>query len=204
MHKTQFLNRAEAGLELVRVLERLPGVEDRAVVFAMPDGGAQVAAQVAQSLNVALYPLCVRKLGIPGHDKLSMGALAPGGVELLDRKLIEQLGIAEAAVRRVVQREILELQRLEQSGAGDFSKVAGSIAMIVNDGIADSVHDILAAIEFVRSLQPRWLVIASPVIAASSVPRLLDKCDELVCLYEPEMFMTSDYWYGQRTQSKPS
>lgn len=197
MYKTQFSNRAAAGLELARVLEKLPGIENHAVVLAMPGGSSQVAMEVADCLHASLLSLNVRKLAIPGHDNLSMGALAPGGVELLDRMLIDRLGIAEAAVNRAVQRETLELQRLEESCGADYSGITGGFAVIVEDGISDSVHDILAAIEFTRSHKPQRLVIASPVIAASSVSGLLDKCDELVCLYEPEVFMTADYWYGQ-------
>ncbi|HEX5056459.1 MAG TPA: hypothetical protein VFX02_08165 [Gammaproteobacteria bacterium] len=200
MYRNQFPNRAAAGQELARALQKIPGVEGNAVVLAMPAGGEQVAAEVACLLDVPLYPLCIRKLRIPGHDSLSMGALAPGGVQWLDDELIARLGIAESVVQNVVQKEILELQRLD---AGDYAygRVAGSIALIVGDGISDNIHDVLAALEFAHTLNPQRLIIASPVISAISVVSLSDKCDEIVCLHQPDMFVTADYWYAQRLQA---
>lgn len=196
MYRTQFLNRTAAGLELARALRpRING--DVAVVLGMEGGGTVVASAVAAYLRLPLCTLAVRKLGIPGHDKLSMGALAPGGVQVLDRGVIERLGIGEAAVRKVAQRESLELERQEHSRA-DFRTVAGATAIIVDDGVADSHHAILAAIEFARGLQPRRLVIAAPVFSEAAACELRDKCEALVWLHRPEVFMSADYWYEQR------
>lgn len=200
MYRNQFSNRAAAGQELARALQKIPGIEANAAVLAMPGGGEQVAAEVACSLDAPLYPLCIRKLRIPGHDSLSMGALAPRGVQWLDGELIARLGIAEGVVQKVVQKETLELQRLDAGDYG-YSRVAGSIALIVGDGIPDNIHEVLAALEFAQTLHPQRLVIAAPVISAISVVSLSDKCDEIVCLHQPDMFVTADYWYTQRFQA---
>jgi putative phosphoribosyl transferase len=204
MEKNQFLNRRTAGLELARVLE--PEVRGGAVVVGMRGGGAGPAAIVARYLEVPFYPLLVRALGIPGHDILSMGALASEGVQLLDRDIIGRFGIPETVVRRVVARERLELQRCEtvqreetRQTPDDFDCVAGQTAVIVDDGIPDSAHNILAAIKFIRKYQPRNLLVAAPVISAAAHRRLEAECEQLVCLHTPEIFVSNDYWYGQRT-----
>jgi putative phosphoribosyl transferase len=200
MYRNQFSSRAAAGQELARALQKIPGIEANAAVLAMPGGGAQVAAEVACCFDAPLYPLGIRKLRIPGHDSLSMGAVAPRGVQWLDEELIARLGIAEAVVQKVVQKEIQELKRLDAGDYG-YSRVAGSIALIVGDGIPDNIHEVLAALEFVQTLNPLRLVIAAPVISAISVVSLSDKCDEIVCLHQPDMFVTADYWYAQRFQA---
>jgi putative phosphoribosyl transferase len=199
MYRTQFLNREAAGLELARALR--PGLDGTAAVLGITGGGMLVAAAVAEYLRLPLYPLAVRKLGIPGHDKLSMGALAPGGVQVLDRDIIERLGIGEAAVRKVAQRESLELERQEHSASGcDFGPVTGGTSLIVDDGVADSHHGLLAAIEFARGLKPRRLVVAAPVFSAAAAAELKDRCEALVWLHRPEAFMSVDFWYEQRLQ----
>lgn len=196
MYRTQFLNRMAAGLELARALR--PCINgDAAVVLGMEGGGIAVASAVAGYLRLPLYTLAVRKLGIPGHDKLSMGALAPGGVQVLDHGIIEQLGIGEAAVRKVAQRESLELARQEHTRA-DLRPVAGATAVIIDDGVADTYHATLAAIEFTRGLRPRRLVLAAPVFSEAAVRGLQDKCEALVWLQQPAVFMSADYWYEQR------
>lgn len=196
MYRTPFLNRTAAGLELARALRpRIDG--DTAVVLGMEGGGIAVASAVAAYLRLPLYALAVRRLGIPGHDKLSMGALAPGGVQVLDRGIIERLGIGEAAVRKVAQRESRELARQEHARA-DFGPVAGATAVIVDDGVADGHHGILAALEFARGLQPRRLLVAAPVFSEAAARELCDKCEALVWLHRPEPFMSVDYWYEQR------
>jgi putative phosphoribosyl transferase len=201
MYRNQFPNRVAAGQELARALQKIPGIEGNSAVFALPAGGAQVAAEVAAYLDAPLYPLDIRKLRIPGHDSLSMGALAPGGVLWLDGKLIARLGIAEAVVQKVVQREAVELKRLDAGEDYGYSRAAGSSALIVGDGISDNIHDVMAALEFVQALHPLRLLIAAPVISAISVVSLSDKCDEVVCLHQPDMFVTADYWYAQRLQA---
>lgn len=198
MYRSQFLNRGAAGLELARALQ--PAIQGDAAILGMTNGGMLVASAVADYLRLPLYPLCVRRLGIPGHDKLSMGALAPGGVQVLDRGIIERLGISEAVVRKVVQRESLELEKQQHSRVNgrDFDGIAGGTAVIVDDGVADSYHGILAAVEYAHGLRPRRLVIAAPVFSAAAAAGLKDKCEALVWLYRPEVFTSVDYWYEQR------
>jgi putative phosphoribosyl transferase len=199
MYNTQFLNRETAGMELAGVLKLQ--IQDDMIVIGMPDGGASVAAAAARYLQVPLYPILVRKLGIPGHDNLSMGALAPKGTEWLDHELIDQLGITEAAVQKIVRREALQLQRSEQMHPNDcnFGLIAGRTAVIVDDGIPDNTHNILAAVEFVRRQKPQQLLIAAPVVSAAAAVSLADKCEGLICLYKPDMFIAADYWYEQKT-----
>ncbi|HEY3487686.1 MAG TPA: phosphoribosyltransferase [Gammaproteobacteria bacterium] len=197
MYKTQFLNRGTAGLELAKLLEP----ESATVVLGMPGNGMPVAVAAARYLNVPLRPLLVRKLGIPGHDNLSMGALAPYGVQWLDRELIDRLGLTKAAVQKVVEKETQELRRSEDvyaNGKG-YNLIAGNSAVIVDDGIPDNIHNISAAIEFVRERQPLRLLIAAPVISSSAETNLSAKCEGLIYLHKPDIYGVTDYWYEEQT-----
>jgi putative phosphoribosyl transferase len=203
MDKNQFLNRRMAGLELARILK--PEIQAGAVVLGMPGGGVGPASVVARYLEVPFYPLFVRTLGIPGHDSLSMGALGSQGVQLLDRDIIGRYGISETVVQKVVAKERLELQKRETThreeihrNSGNFDCISGKTAVIVDDGVPDSAHNILAAIKFVRKYKPLYLLVAAPVISAAAHHKLEDECEKLVCLHMPEVFVSIDYWYGQR------
>lgn len=198
MYGTPFLSRQVAGRELGKVLT--PRIEGNAAVLGISGGGMAVAAGAAHHLNAALYPLPVRKLAIPGHDNLSMGALAPQGVQWLDRRLIGRLGISEAALQKIIARAMLELRRSE-GVAGAFSLITGSTAVIVDDGIADNIHNILAAIEFVLRQRPRRLLVAAPVIASAAAAELADKCEGLIYLRKPDLFIDADYWFEQSIQT---
>ncbi len=208
MDKNQFLNRRTAGLELARRLK--PEIRSDAVVLGLSGGGLCTAAVVARYLEASLYPVFVRALGIPGHDTLSMGALAAQGVQWLDRDVIGHFSISEEAVQKVVQREALELRRREEiyrekhRHTLDFGRIAGKTAIIVDDGIPNGAHNVLAAIESVKKYKPRNLLVAAPVISAPAWRKLQDKCELVVCLHKPEIFVSIDYWYGQRDPESPN
>jgi putative phosphoribosyl transferase len=199
MYRTLFLNRESAGKELGRALRSR--IEGDAAVLGISGDGMAVAAEVAHCLNAVLYPLAVHKLRIPGHDNLSMGAVAPQGVQWLDRSLIGHLGITEGILRKVVQKGVLELQRVEEmhTNVSNFSLIAGRTAVIIDDGISHNIHNILAAMAFARKWQPRQLLVAAPVISSVATEELEDKCEGLCYLYRPDMFISPDYWYEQQT-----
>jgi putative phosphoribosyl transferase len=207
MDKNQFLNRRTAGLELARILK--PEIRGEAVVLGLSGGGLGTAAVVARYLDAPLYPVFVRTLGIPGHDTLSMGALAAQGVQWLDRDVIGHFSISEEAVQKVMQREALELRRREEvyremhRHSYDFDRIAGKTAVIVDDGIPNGAHNVLAAIEFVKKYKPQHLLVAVPVISATAWRKLQDKCEKAVCLHRPDIFVSIDYWYGQRDAESP-
>jgi putative phosphoribosyl transferase len=195
MHKSQFLNRRAAGVKLACKLNNVIGQDS--IILALPGGGMSVAKEVGRLLKAPLYSVCVRKLGIPGHDQLSMGAVAPRGAVLLDRTVIRKLGITESVVQRVVEKETLELQRCEQTcqDCYEAAPIAGRTAVIIDDSITDNINNILAAVEFTRKQQPERLLIAAPVIAAAAVKRLQDICERLFHLYITEEPGRVDYWY---------
>jgi putative phosphoribosyl transferase len=120
-------------------------------------------------------------------------------VQWLDQALIDRFGLAESIVHEVVEKGIRELQRREGICAcgKDFSLAAGSTAVIVDDGISNSIHNVLAAVEFVRRQEPRQLLIAAPVISCGAIAGLVDECESLVYLYKPETYINTDYWYQQ-------
>jgi putative phosphoribosyl transferase len=180
MYKAQLLDRRSAGLELARQLR--PLMINDAAVFGLPGGG--VADEVARNLVLPLFPVCVRKLGIPGHDELSMGAIAPQGIVLLDHGVIGKLDIAESAIQKVVDKEMLELQLCEQTCRPhyDAAQIAGRTAVIIDDAIVDNLNNILVAVDFVRKQQPRQLWIASPLISAQAADRLSGECEYLLGL----------------------
>jgi putative phosphoribosyl transferase len=202
MYKTPFLNRQAAGRELGRVLQ--PRIEGGAAVLGISGGGMAVAAETARYLNAELYPLAVHKLRIPGHDDLSMGALAPQGVQWLDHDLIGRLGITEDNLQKILHREMLELRRSQGASPNEdgLKLIGGRTAVIIDDGISNNSHNILAAIEFVRRQGPQRLLIAAPVIASGAATELAAKCEGLVCLCRPDIFIAADYWFQQPTQTR--
>lgn len=195
MYKNQFLSRRAAGLELsLKLKSVIAGVP---VVLGIPgDGGMSMANEVAGCLRAPVYPLPVRKLGVPGHDQLSMGAVAPD-IQFLDRAIIDRLRIDESAVDKVVSRECLELKRRKQEYLRKYGRMAicGKTAILVDEGIADNINNIRAAAGFLRGENPLQLLIAAPVVSAAALGQLNGEREHLVWLHIPEPFISIDYWY---------
>ena len=189
----RFVDRTEAGQRLAEELAGYAGEPDL-IVLALPRGGVPVGAQVARKLNVPLDVFVVRKLGLPGQPELAMGAIATGGVRVLNRSVINSLRIPDEVLNAVTAEEYQELQRRERSYRDDLPpiEVEGKTVIIVDDGIATG-STMLAAIAALRQLNARRIIVATPTIARSTYYDLLKRADEVVTVLMPEQF----YGVGQ-------
>jgi predicted phosphoribosyltransferase len=197
----RFLNREDAGRQLAAHLTRYAGRSDL-IVLGLPRGGVPVAAEVAQRLHVPLDVFLVRKLGVPGHPELGMGAIAEGGVEVLSDDLIRDLGIPQRVVQQVAVRERMELDRrdaLYRRGR-TLPPVRGHIVILVDDGLATG-STMQAAVTALRRLEPARVVVAAPVGARDTCARLKLFADEVVCVEMPEPFHAVGLWYEQFAQT---
>jgi len=192
---TLFRDRREAGRELARRLSAYAGRED-AAVLALPRGGVPVAFEVAKALGLPLDVFLVRKLGLPGHEELAMGAIASGGARVLDSEVVRAYGVSEEELRRVTAAERRELARREIAYRGDRPPLdlKGRTVILVDDGLAtgSSMRAALAALE---PLSPARVVVAVPVAPRSTVSALGDAADEIVCLKMPEPFLAVGMFY---------
>lgn len=191
----RYRNRIDAGRELARHLTRYAGRSD-VVVLALPRGGVPVAAQVAARLNAPLDVFLVRKIGVPGHPELAMGAIAEGGIKVLSNRLIRSLGIPARLVDHVAARERLELDRRDvcfRAGRKPHP-VAGRTVILVDDGLATGLT-MEAAIAALREQQPSGIIVAAPVGAAEACARLATLADDVVCPSRPDPFSAVGLWY---------
>ncbi|HEX7025899.1 MAG TPA: hypothetical protein VF268_01520 [Gammaproteobacteria bacterium] len=197
MYKMQFLSRRNAGLELAAKLK--PMIVYAPVVFGIPGGGMTMAHEVAEGLSAPAYSILVRKLGVPGHDQLSMGAIS-SEVQFLDRAVIDRLGVAESAVSKVVDKEKLELQRQNEGYLRKYGRASinGKAVVLVDEGIAENFNNIQVAAETLRGQNPRQLFVAAPVVSAEAVDRLFEEGFRLIWLYMPDPFISIDHWYDQQ------
>jgi predicted phosphoribosyltransferase len=197
----RFDNRVDAGRQLAARLSAFAHRSD-VVVLALPRGGVPVASEVAHQLNAPLDVFLVRKLGVPGHSELAMGAIACGGVRILSQDLIDQLGVPPTEVERVSTRERVELERRDRlyRGGRDLPDLRGRIVILVDDGLATGAT-MEAAIVAVRQFQPARVVVAAPVGAAEACRRLQGIADDVVCAAMPEPFQAVGLWYEQFDQT---
>ncbi len=191
-----FLNRVDAGRKLGKKLQSYAGRSD-VLVLGIPRGGVPVAAEVAAELGAPLDVFVVRKLGVPSHEELAFGAIASGGVRVLDGEIIEEAGISEREIERVIARERQELNRRERvyRGGSPPLNLAGKTVILVDDGVATGAST-LAAITALRELNPGRLVLASPVAPVSTFRRLRREVDDFVCLQAPEIFSAVGEFYA--------
>ena len=195
-----FRNRADAGRVLAQHLRHLAGSD--LVVLGLPRGGLPVAAVVATALGAPLDVLVVRKLGVPGHPELAMGAIASGGVRVLNTAVIASLGLTAADVDRVGALEEAELARREETyrPGRDPADVAGRVVVLVDDGLATGAT-MRAAIDAVRARSPARVVVAVPVGARETCDRLAAEADEVVCVHTPAAFHAVGQWYDDFAQT---
>ena len=196
-----FANRAEAGRVLGTKLLAYAGQDD-VVVLGLPRGGLPVACEVARVLSVPLDVLVVRKLSIPWQRELAMGAIASGGVQVLDLSMVKQLCVPSEALEEVAATERKELDHQEQFYRGNRSPlaVAGKTVILVDDGIATG-SCILAAIAAVRRQGAARVVVAVPVVPANACSAIRIEADEVICVVEPEMFLAISQWYEDLSQT---
>jgi putative phosphoribosyl transferase len=196
-----FRDRSEAGRALAARLSVWSGRTD-VVVVALPRGGVPVAAEVADALQAPLDILVARKLGLPGHEELAMGAVAPNGIVVLDEPLIARVGVSAAAVAAVRQKEERELERRQTVYRGGRSEadVAGRIVILVDDGLATGAT-MRAALQSLRSRHPARIVVAVPVGARETCEKLQSVADEVVCAITPAPFYGVGQWYDDFAQT---
>jgi predicted phosphoribosyltransferase len=199
--KTQFFNRTEAGQFLAEALSNYANRDDM-IVLALPRGGVPVAAEVAKRLNALLDVFVVRKLGLPGHPELAMGAIASGGVRVFNGEVVNALRIPDEVIDAVSAEELIELQRREKAYRADRPPldIEGKTVIVVDDGIATG-STMLAAVSGLRQLNAARIVVGAPVIAASTNSALQSAADEVVAVLVPEHFYAVGQWYQDFDQT---
>jgi putative phosphoribosyl transferase len=190
-----FRDRVEAGELLAEGLARYRDRDD-VVVLGLPRGGVPVASEVADALHAPLDVFVVRKLGVPGHEELAMGAIATGGVRLVNDEVVDALGIPPNVLDSVAISEQRELNRREQLYRGDRGSIGltNKTVILVDDGLATG-STMRAAVKAVRQLQPAQVIVAVPVGAPSTCAQLAREADEVVCIRQPDPFVAVGLWY---------
>jgi putative phosphoribosyl transferase len=199
--ETTFPNRAEAGRRLAEKLQRYAGGAD-VIVLGLPRGGVPVAYEVAQRLHAPLDVFIVRKLGVPGFEELALGAIASGGVRVLNEDVVRALPNANELVESVTARELAELQRREQTyrDGRPAPELRGRIAILVDDGLATGAT-MRAAVKALRQLGAAKIIVAVPVGAADTCRELEQEVDETVCVMAPEWFQAVGQFYEDFSQT---
>ncbi len=199
--RPQFQDRVEAGQVLASELGAYVGQAD-VLVLALPRGGVPVAFEVAQALHAPLDVFLVRKLGVPGHEELAMGAIASGGVRVLNRSVVDSLSIPDHVIAAVAVQEQRELERREHAYRGNRPdpEVRGRTVLLVDDGLATGAT-MRAAAAAIRAQEPRRLVVAVPVAARETCDEFRDEVDEVVCAITPEPFYAVGVWYRDFSQT---
>ena len=198
---TRFRDRSEAGRRVAERLRHFRGRED-AVVLGLPRGGVPVAYEVARELGVPLDVYVVRKLGLPGHEELAFGAIATGGVRVLNKELIERLHMPAEWIDAIDAKERRELERRERVYRGERppTDLAGRTVILVDDGLATG-STMLAAVEAVRQDDPARVVVAVPVAAPEVCRALQEVADEAVCVATPQPMRAVGLWYDDFSQT---
>ena len=201
MADSGFLDRRDAGRRLAEALRSYPDCQDP-LVLALPRGGVPVAYEVAEALDAELDLLLVRKLGTPGQPELAMGAIASGGIEVLNPSVVEALGIDRETIDRVAEQEYAELLRRERAyrGTRPLPRIEGRCVILVDDGLATG-STMRAAVAAVRQRNPQRIVVAVPVAPPDTAERLRQEVDDVVVLLTPAYFAAVGQWYADFSQT---
>jgi putative phosphoribosyl transferase len=196
-----FADRAAAGRELAQRLERYADRDD-AVVLGLARGGMPVAFEVARALSLPLDVFVVRKLGVPGHEELAMGALASGGVRVVNRDVVAVAGLSSDDIDAVAAREHAELERRDSAYRAGRPPVdvAGRVAILVDDGLATG-SSMRAAVQALRQRDVAEVVVAVPVAPPETCAELESEADAVVCARTPQPFRAVGRWYEDFTQT---
>jgi len=194
-----FRDRIEAGELLAEKLGQYRDRDD-VVVLALPRGGVPVAREVSRALGVPFDVYVVRKLGVPGHEELAMGAIATGGVRQVNHDVVDALGIPGNVIDAVAEREQRELERRERDYRGDGRPLplTNRTVILVDDGLATG-STMRAAVMAVRQQHPARVIVAVPVGAASTCADLATEADDVVCVRTPDPFVAVGLWYRDFT-----
>jgi predicted phosphoribosyltransferase len=201
MQPTRFSDRAEAGRFLAEQLRRYAGRDD-VIVLALPRGGVPVGYEVARALGAPLDIVSVRKVGVPGHEELAMGAVASGGELVLDEGLVARLGIPFNELRRRIEEQLRELERRESvyREGRPPPNLEGKTVVLVDDGLATG-STMRAAVLAARRQHPARVVVAVPVATPEACDDLRDVADEIVCGLTPQFLQAVGLWYEDFSQT---
>jgi putative phosphoribosyl transferase len=198
--QARYADRVEAGRELAAGLREYTGRDD-VVVLALPRGGIPVAFEVARELGAPLDVILVRKLGLPEQPELAMGAIASGGVRILNEDVVRATAVSRETIEEVAAREGEELARRERLYRGERPPPAieGKVAILVDDGLATG-STMLAAIRALRRQRPARIVAAAPIAPPETCEELRGEADDVVCARTPEPFLAIGAWYERFPQ----
>lgn len=197
----QFYDRADAGKQLAAQLTAYANRPD-VVVLALPRGGVPVAFEVASMLHAPLDIMAVSKLGVPGQEELALGALASGGVRVINEDVVSMLGISDEMIDEIAARKQREVERRERlyRNHRPVPAIRGRTVILIDDGLATgaTMH---AAIAAVKQQQPARVIVAVPVAAAATYDEFTEQGIEMVCVLKPELFYAVGIWYEQFSQT---
>src|SRR5688572_13027732 len=181
-----FRNRRDGGKKLAQELLHYANRPD-VIVLALPRGGVPVAYEVALALNITMDIFIVRKLGLPGHEELAIGAIASGGIRVLNEDIVHALNLPDEVINRIAERELKELQRRERKYRGDRPppEIRDRIGILVDDGLATGAS-MRAAVAALRAQRPKRIVVAVPTAAPETCEAFQNEVDEVVCAITPE------------------
>lgn len=197
----KFSDRHEAGKILASLLQAY-SKNPNVIILALPRSGVPVASEIAKSLSAPLNVFIVRKLGVPGHEELAMGAIASGNSIIFNEDILNQLNIPETEIQKVIHSEKKELARRESvyRGKKSFPKLIEKIIILVDDGIATGAS-IKVAIKALKKQKPEKLIVAVPVAAHSTINEISVLVDEVICPLRPLDFYAVGVWYHDFSQT---
>lgn len=198
----KYADRKDAGKHLVNALSSLQN-HSNLVVLALPRGGVPVAFEVAAALHAPLDVFIVRKLGVPGHSELAMGAIAQGGITIFNEEIVSSLNVTEDEIERVIAHENAELKRraLKYRGQRPFPDLQGKTVIIVDDGIATGAS-MKVAIQAVKQTNPQAIIVAVPVADQSIQDTMNTLCDQFVCPMLVDQLHAVGLWYRDFSQTE--
>jgi putative phosphoribosyl transferase len=195
-----FKDRTDAGKKLAARLTRYAD-QDNVLVLALPRGGVPVAYEVAKQLKAPLDVFLVRKLGVPGHEELAMGAIASGGVRVVNKELVDYLGIPDEVIDAIAAIEQRELERRALAYRGDHPppEIKDCVVILIDDGLATG-STMRAAATSLRLQEPRRIVVAVPVSSPETCDEFRSEVDEIVCAFTPQNLQGVGLWYKDFSQ----
>jgi predicted phosphoribosyltransferase len=196
-----FADRIDAGQKLAERLRHYANRDD-VIVLGLPRGGVPVANEVAHALNAPLDIILVRKLGVPGHEELAMGAIATGGTIIINSEVLDALPGVERFLESVAAREKLELRRREEAYRGNRAppEIKGKTVILIDDGLATGAS-MRAAVQALRAQRAGHIVVAVPVAPPETCETIRHEVDEVICLLTPEPFHAVSLWYRDMSQT---
>lgn len=197
-----FKNRQDAGQKLAEKLTEYAAGRDDVLILALPRGGVPVAFEAAKKFNAPLDVFLVRKLGVPGHEELAMGAIASGGVRVLNESVVASLNIPERVINEVAKREQLELERRERAYRDSLPapEIEGKTVILIDDGLATGATMRAAAVAL-KQQKPQKLVVAVPVSSPETCREFRAEVDAIVCAATPQPFYGVGMWYDDFSQT---